>query len=231
MSDAHHFRKLIAGACMVLAPIAFLAGTIVQPAVHLDEADQVASAAGNLDAWYVAQLLFFVAVVLSVPVVLGFMHMLRERGVALGHLGGALGLVGLIAFAGVTAIGMVTWQMAQPGADTAQMVALLDRVNETTGIWIPFFLCTFAFSLGLVVLAVGLASTRAVSALMAGCIAVGAVALAVAFAAALNWLLIVAAAFLVVGIGSTGLIVLRETDADWEHTPQFRGFRPAAGTS
>jgi hypothetical protein len=231
MSDAHHFRKLVAGACMVLAPIAFLAGTIIQPAVHLDEADQIASAAANLDAWFIAQLLFAVAIVLSVPVVLGFMHMLRERGVAAGHAGGALALIGLIAFAGATAIGMVVWQMAQPGAANGEMIALLERVNDTTGIWIPFFLCTFAFSLGLVVLAAGLASARAISALMAGCIAIGAVALAVAFAAALNWLAIVAAAFLVVGVGSTGLMVLRETDADWEQTPQFRGFRPAAGTS
>jgi hypothetical protein len=28
-----------------------------------------------------------------------------------------------------------------------------------------------------------------------------------------------------------GLMVLREPDADWEHTPEYRGFRPAAGTS
>jgi hypothetical protein len=46
-----------------------------------------------------------------------------------------------------------------------------------------------------------------------------------------TWLLIVAAALLLVGVGSTGLMVLRESDADWEHTPQFRGFRAAPGTS
>jgi MFS family permease len=231
MSDAHHLRKLIAGTCMVLAPIAFLAGTIVQPALHLDEADQIASAAANLDAWYIAQLMFLVAIVLFVPVVLGFMHMLRERGAAAGHVGGGLALIGLVASAGITAFGMAVWQMAQPGAARDEMVALLNRIDETTGIWIPFFLGGFAFPLGLIVLAVGLASIRAVSPVIAGAIAIGAVALAVGFAAAVNWLLIVAAAFLVVGIGSTGLYVLRETDADWEHTPTFRGFRPAAGTS
>ena len=38
---------------------------------------------------------------------------------------------------------------------------------------------------------------------------------------------IVAAAVLLVGLGSTGLLVLRESDAEWEHTPEFHGFHPA----
>jgi hypothetical protein len=81
------------------------------------------------------------------------------------------------------------------------------------------------------VLAWGLAAARAISPVMAGCIGLGAVLLSVAFATAVMWLLIVAAALLLVGVGSTGLMVLRESDADWEHTPQFRGFRAAPGTS
>jgi hypothetical protein len=66
---------------------------------------------------------------------------------------------------------------------------------------------------------------------MAACIALGAALLSVAFAAAVMWLLILAAALLLVGVGSTALVVLRETDADWEHTRRFRGFRAAPGTS
>ena len=40
---------------------------------------------------------------------------------------------------------------------------------------------------------------------------------------------IVGSAIFLVGSGAIGLMVLRETDADWEHTPEYRGFRPAAG--
>jgi hypothetical protein len=43
-------------------------------------------------------------------------------------------------------------------------------------------------------------------------------------------ILIIAGAAFTLGVGSIGILVLREPDADWEHTPQFRGFRPAAGT-
>ena len=41
-----------------------------------------------------------VSLVLAVPAVLGLMHMLREREVALGHVGGGLGLLGILAFVG-----------------------------------------------------------------------------------------------------------------------------------
>jgi hypothetical protein len=45
----------------------------------------------------------------------------------------------------------------------------------------------------------------------------------------MNWLAIVAAAFLVVGVGSIGRMVLRETDEAWEHTPEYEGFRSVPG--
>jgi hypothetical protein len=45
----------------------------------------------------------------------------------------------------------------------------------------------------------------------------------------MNWLAIVAAAFLVVGLGAIGRMVLRQTDEAWEQTPEYEGFRPVPG--
>ena len=39
-------------------------------------------------------------------------------------------------------------------------------------------------------------------------------------------LFIIASAILFVGFGTIGLRVLTETDDAWEHTPEWRGFRP-----
>src|ERR687887_313034 len=64
LSDAHHSRKMVAGACMVVAPV-------VLPAGDMDEATQVATIADNLDAWYVAHLLALVAIAVMVPALLG----------------------------------------------------------------------------------------------------------------------------------------------------------------
>jgi hypothetical protein len=228
LSDAHHFRKLVAGACMVVAPIVLLVAMVIHPASDMDEATQVATIADNLDAWYVAHLLALVSIALTVPVVLGLMHMLREREVALGHVGGGLAMLGLLAFAGVIGMELVMWQ-AVAGGSTREAVALLERLNDTAGIVIPFVLVSFGFALGMACLALGLYRARAVQSWMAVSVAVGAILLGVAFGAALNWLAIVAAAFLVVGLGAIGRMVLRETDEAWEHTPEYEGFRPVPG--
>src|ERR687896_2229634 len=139
LSDAHHSRKMLAGACMVVAPLVLLAATVIHPASDMDEAAQVATIADNLDAWYVAHLLALVSIVLAVPAVLGLMHMLREREVALGHVGGGLGLIGLLAFTGIVTLeGLVGWQMAVAG-DRGEMVALLERLFDTTGVVVPLY--------------------------------------------------------------------------------------------
>ena len=213
---------------MVVAPFVLLVAMVIHPASDMDEATQVATIADNLDAWYVAHLLAFVSIVLVVPAVLGLMHMLRERQVALGHVGGGLAILGLLALTGLVAMELVLWQMAGAG-DTAETVALLERLNETAGIVIPFVLLSFGFSLGMATLAVGLYRARAVQSWMAVFVAVGAILFGFAVATAMNWLAIVAAAFLVVGLGAIGRMVLRETDEAWEHTPEYEGFRPVPG--
>ena len=228
LSDAHHFRKIVAGACMVVAPLALLAAMVIHPASDMDEATQVATIADNLDAWYVAHLLALISIAVMVPAVLGLMHMLREREVAIGHLGGGLAMLGLLAFAGIVGMELVMWQMVA-GGSTREAVALLERLNDTAGIVIPFVAVSFGFAFGLACLAIGLYRARAVQSWTAISVAVGAVVFGFAIGAALNWLAIVAAAFLVVGLGTIGRMVLRETDEAWEHTPEYEGFRPVPG--
>jgi hypothetical protein len=228
LSDAHHFRKMVAGACMVVAPLVLLVAMVIHPASDMNEATQVATIQGNLDAWYVAHLLALISIALVVPAVLGLMHMLREREVAFGHVGGGLAMLGLLAFTGIVAMELAMWQMAA-GGSTAEAVALLERLNNTTGIVIPFVLVSFGFTLGLACLAVGLYRARAVQSWMAISTAAGAVLFGFAVGTAMNWLTIVAAAFLVVGLGAIGRMVLGETDEAWEHTPEYEGFRPVPG--
>jgi hypothetical protein len=228
LSDAHHFRKMVAGACMVVAPLVLLLATVIHPASSMNEATQVATIADNLDAWYVAHLLALIAIAVMVPAVLGLMHMLREREVAFGHVGGGVAMLGLLAFAGIVGMELVMWQMVA-GGSTREAVALLERLNETAGIVIPFAFVSFGFALGLASLAAGLYRARVVQSWMAVSVAVGAVLFGIAFGAATNWLAIVAAAFLVVGLGAIGRMILRETDEAWEHTPEYEGFRPVPG--
>lgn len=228
ISDAHHFRKMIAGWCMIFSPALALAATIVSPQLRTDEAAQLAIVGTHPDRWYLSNLFALAAIVLAVPAVLGLMHMLRERHVALGHLGGGLALFGLLMLMAQTAIAMVAWQMV--AGDHAQMAALWDRVNTTSGTFIPFVVGGFAFGAGFLVLACGLWMAHAVHWTMALCLAAGAVAINIAFPAASLTLAIVGAAVLLVGLGSIGRMVVAETDEDWEHTPEFRGLRPTTAS-
>jgi hypothetical protein len=97
VSDSHHFRKMIAGCCMVAGPLLALAAFVVSPALKDGSAAHVAEVARHQDAFLTSMILSLAAVLLVIGAVLGLMHMLREREVAYGHIGGALALVGLVA--------------------------------------------------------------------------------------------------------------------------------------
>ncbi|HEX6583671.1 MAG TPA: hypothetical protein VF056_08690 [Thermoleophilaceae bacterium] len=213
---------------MVVAPILLLVATVIHPASDMDEATQVATIADNLDAWYAAHLIALLAIALMVPALLGLMHMLRERQVTLGHVGGGLAMLGLLAFVGIVAMELVMWQLVGDG-DIAAAVTLLQGLNESAGILIPFALVSFGFAIGMALLAVGLYRARAVQSWMAVCVGAGSILFGLGIATAMNWLTIVAAAFLVVGLVSIGRMVLSETDEAWEHTPEYEGFRPVPG--
>jgi hypothetical protein len=218
---------MVAGLCMVLSPLFLLASVIVHPDSEADPGAQLAVVAANPVAWYVAHALAPVSLALAIPVVLGFMHMLREREVAYGHLGGAFGLLGILGWTGLVAIEFVAWQMVKGGADPIAMSALLERVNEAPGIVVPFFAIGFALAVGLLVLATGLYRARAVPSWSAACIGVGIVAVYAGILAFSQPLTIVGAAVLLVGEAAIGMLVLGETDSEWEHTRRSPGFRSA----
>ena len=228
LSNAHHFRKTVAGLCMVFGPLLLLVAMVIHPETGTDAASTIASAADNADAWYIAHLLALVSLVLAVPAVLGLMHMLREREVAIGHLGGGLGLLGILAFVGIVSMeGFVGWQAG--AGDRSEMVALFDRLYDTTGVVIPFYVTSLAFALGLLCLAYGLYRAHAVQSWMALFLGLSAVLVAIGFPTASEMVSILGAAFLFVGLGSIGRMVLTESDEAWEHTPEYEGFRPLAG--
>jgi hypothetical protein len=229
LSDAHHFRKLVAGVCMLSAPVFFLASAIVSPALSTHEGSLLASISSHLDRWYLSTLLGFIGLVLFLPAILGLMHMLRERQVAFGHVGGALAMIGFVSATAGTGLMFAMWQMARAG-DRAQMTTLLHTIDHTAGSFIPLMLIGLALSVGLIVLAAGLMRAHAATSWSAGCIAVAAALFGISTPAASVALEIVAASFLLVGLGAIGWLVLTETDEQWEHTPEVHGgFRPAIG--
>jgi hypothetical protein len=225
-SDSHHFRRMVAGCCMVVGPLLALAAFVVSPAFHNDAGDQLATIGADQDRFLATMLLSSVAVVLVIVAALGLMHMLRERMGAYGLVGGALAIVGLVAYMGQFGVGLTEWQMAKDGVQASDVTAI-HGVTHAAGSMIPLMIVPLLSAVGFVVLAAGLWRARAVDWWMAAAMAIGAVAIVVAGPAASLGLAIVGAALFLCGLGAMGLMVLRETDAEWEHTPEYRGFRPS----
>jgi hypothetical protein len=191
ISDAHHFRKMVAGFCMLFAPVCMLVGLVVDP-----------------DAAYA---LLFAGAILMVPAVLGFMHMLREREVAFGHVGGGLSLIGLMGMVGLV------------GMDVGGTTDLVDRVDHLAGVGNWMFVATMGFGLGLTLLGMGVFRAHVVPSWAAACLMIAGIAFDVALLAGSGGIAIASAAAMLAGIGTTGLVVWRESDDAWEHTPALGG--------
>ena len=227
-SDSHHFRKTVAGCCMVVGPLVALVAFIVSPAIKTGSAAQVAEVAGHQDRFLLSTLLAMVAVMLVIGAALGLMHMLRERMVTFGNAGGTLVLIGLIATMAGTGAQLTLWPMVRDGVQASD-VSAWHAVTHDTATVVPLFIVPWVAVIGFATLAMGLYRAHAVDWWMAAMLALGALGITLAGPLASVAVGIVGAALFLVGSGSIGMIVLRESDADWEHTPDYHGLRPAAG--
>ena len=227
---SEHLRKTITGACLIAAPLVLLIGEIIHPVDKSDAADEVALVADNLGRWYAAHLIILVALALLIPAVLGLAHLIHERRPALAYTGGGLSLIGIIAVAAVVgADGIAGYFVADASADSAVSVAVFDGLMDGARM-MPLYLATLLLGIGLVVTAVGLYRSRVVAPWSAIVIGLGAILVDIGFPAGAVALVWAGMALLLVGMGPIGYAVLTESDTAWEHTPDFAGFRHAAGT-
>jgi hypothetical protein len=227
-TDSHHFRKTIAGCCMVVGPLLALAAFIVSPAVKSGSAAQVAEVARHQDRFLLSGFLSLAAVALVIGGSLGLMHMLRERMVGYGNVGGVFTLVGLVFTMAQIAAQFTLWAAVRDGVQPAD-VATWHSVTHDAAMVIPLVAVPWLAVVGFAVLAMGLYRAHVVDWWMSAMLAVGALGITLGGPLTSLAVGIVGAALFLVGMGSIGMIVLRESDADWEHTPDYHGFRPAAG--
>jgi hypothetical protein len=229
ISDSQHFRKTLAGVCMIAAPLLLLVAFAVSPKLETAATKMLAQSAAHPDRTFISTLVAMVGIAVLLGAVLGLAHMMRERGVGYGNIGGAIAVLGVLGVMASFSVGFMVWLMGKDGV-TAADAHLLHRYNASSAAAI-IGVVGFCLALGMVILAMGLYRAHFVDWWMAMLVAIGPVLMEVAFPAHALWLAIVGAAFLTVGLGSIGMMVLRETDEEWDHTPEYRGFRPAAGMS
>lgn len=216
LSDARHFRRLVAGFCLIAAPVVLLTGALLHPQNKDPASAHLAVVADNPSRYYLAHAILLAGVVLFLPAILGIMHLVRERATRFGHIGGGLAMIGLFGAAAIVSVdGIATSQMSQPQANVAEMAALLDRIKESAGTRAIAVVGAVGFLFGMLLLAYGLWRARAVQPWMAGLIAAAAITFFIAQVTENQITFAIAFAVYLVALGPLGWRILTESDEEW----------------
>ncbi|MBA2715278.1 MAG: hypothetical protein H0U55_17230 [Rubrobacteraceae bacterium] len=225
--EADNFRRTLAGLCLIAAPLAMLASEVslhlTTPDNPLDTGQQLTIIAENPGIWQLAVLLSLLAAILFVPAVLGMIHLLRGRGVVLGHIGGGLALIGALGLAGhaalLSAFGEISKAGTALGLDPGLMVKITERMEESIiGAIIVLLMWLLGLFFGLILLSIGLYRARFVPIWVVACPVLAFVSAFLPFTSDVQKF--VSVGFLVVGLGAIGLKVLALSDQEWEKGPQ-----------
>lgn len=230
ITDADDFRRTLAGLGMILAPITLGASDLIRLSVEVGDPgvrEQLDLIAASPGAWQVASIANMVGTILIVPAVLGLLHLLRDRGVVLGHVGGGLYLIGLLGFAAHNAGYYGTLGVAStPSMNQDQMVRFI-HAGET----IPantFWLAIMIVGLlaGPLLLNLGLLRARVVPRWTATVLLLS---WGISFFAGDGLLVpIISTTLGSIGLGAIGVLVLRQSDSEWaEHATLTKAMRVA----
>jgi hypothetical protein len=156
------YRRATAAA-LVAGPLLFLVDNLLHPKEYTrdHEAQQLAEIGEAYTRWQLAHALGFLALIVFAAAVLGLAFLVRRHRPTLGLVGGALGVVGLLAGAAVFAIDGYTWGVlgdvsTKPGVDRETVELTLHEVQNSS--WsLVYYLPVLLWIVGIATLAIGAA--------------------------------------------------------------------------
>jgi hypothetical protein len=223
LSNGESIRRTAAAISLILSPALLTAAFVVLPTTASDPTAALEIIAKQPTRWYLFGLFGLLSYLLLVPATLGLVHLAHRRSPAWANLGGALALLGAITAVADTRLWVFgEQQMATPGADRAQMVALISRLDDAMGANLPFILGALALVIGTVVLAIGLYRARAIPAWACVALGAGTTGSLAAWFASSQAALVATSVALVLGYGWVGVGVLRQSDQAWERCEPLR---------
>lgn len=208
---ADNFRRVMAGLCLILAPLVLALAQLVHPGQG--EGGFVQTMVDNPGRVEAASLLVILSSVLFVPALVGVLRLMRDRGSVLGLVGVGLALIGAIGHAVWAGFEIVLVWMANSEIDRAQLSAAVNG-GPPSGIGFTLILLMFVagFFLGLIFLTVGLWRSGAVPRWAAVLVVVGPLP---DFLPIDNEVVFVTGlALLVIGFGVIGLKLMSRSDAE-----------------
>jgi hypothetical protein len=214
IKDPSNFRRTLVGLCLIVAPLILFAASLIEPTSEGDEVrewlPELAEEPGRNDA---ATTLFIVGFVLLVPALIGLVHLIRERGIVLGHIGGVLAVLGTILYPVLFSTTFYDLSLAE-NLPVDQAVEAQEGTEDYVGPYFVFIPAIFGWTLGLILLSVALLRARIAPVWFLVLVILANVAIFAGegestVVSALGTLLFL------VAFGSLGLKVLGMSDADW----------------
>jgi hypothetical protein len=209
-------RRAVA-ASMVLAPLLSLGSAFFASASLKSTGEaQVSAIAAHPSQFYLYAILQLIGAYLFIPAFVGVMVMLRGSRPRWADLAGGGLLLGLLIAIGDSASELVYWQMGVPGANVAQMGALVDRYENAAGSSLPYAIGGIVIIVTSITLGVGLARSRTIPVWAAILIPVGMVANIAGYASGSQAVLIASWAVLLVALATTARLYLNQTAPERE---------------
>jgi hypothetical protein len=228
ISDLRRFRRVGTGLCMIGGPLMLLVGALLHPDSGGSASAHIAAIAADPGRNYASHTAILVGLVFFLGVILGLVHLLRERASAVANVGGALAIIGVLGATSIVAVDAIAFsQMGQPDADAQEMAALLDRILESAGTAAIAVVGALTFLLGMLALAYGLWRTQAVWSWVAPGVAAAAIALFVGQVTDNRVIFAVAFAVYLVTLGPLGWTTLSKSDDEWAGEPAPTAVPPA----
>jgi hypothetical protein len=165
-SRVDSIQNIAFAATILLAPVTYCLGGVLDPVIHVTNgaANVAANAAANpfTNGLHLAS---FVIGSFVLPIsIIGIARLIMPRAPRLAFIGGALGLLGWLPMAALTAQEDLTLQMTRLGGDTQLLGALWEQFNADATMTVFLVVYIAAHLAAYVVLALGLYRARVIPA-------------------------------------------------------------------
>ena len=212
--DTANFRRTLAGICLITQPFINLISVAISPQQSTDTSEQLEMIGAHPTRFLIANLLDLLWLLLLIPAVLGFLHLLRARGALLGHIGCGFVLAGAVGAAAYRGANLGQLQVVESGLRQGQLLTAFGQ--PSLGSVVVMLISAIGLVIGYALLAVGLWRTRAAPRGASGLILAFLVVDNVGLAAGGNkGVLLVAHTLLLVGLGWIGVKILAMSNAQW----------------
>ena len=222
LSNATRFRRTAVGLTLILAPLFLLISDLLQtrdPSKSIEELlDDVATQQGSNEIAFAFAIYGFA---LMVPAVIGMIHLLRHRSVALGHIGGIFAIIGLISFAFVGGTEFLLFGGgADPSLNRDAVLALNDRIGASLVYNLINMTEIFGFIFGLAILGAAIFRANFVPRIVGVLLTIG--VLSRLFLASFYMGVVISDALYGFALAYLGYFVLKQSDAEWERPPEHK---------